>query len=152
MASFVKAADIITAAVEIERRGRNLYESARKHAASPDDAAFFAFMAEEEKRHEAVFAAMLPRLGGLELPPGSEEEEYLRYVSDLLDSHSLFMPGLEGRVAADPLHAAISMEKDTILFFQAMKKLVPPAEQGAVSACEDEEKKHLRMLSARLPQ
>jgi rubrerythrin len=149
MASFVKAADVAAAAVEIERRGRDMYRTAEKRAANSRDAEFFAFMAEEEKRHEGIFSGMLGRLGGLTLPAGSSEPEYLEYVGILLDSHCLFLPGAEGRVTADALHAAISMEKDTILFFTAMKRLVPEAERRAVEACIDEEKKHLRMLHER---
>ena len=150
MASFVKAADVAAAAVEIERRGRDLYLTTQKHAANGKDAEFFGFMASEEQRHEGIFSAMLGRLGGLELPAGSTEPEYLDYVSILLDSHSLFMPGSQGRIVADPLHAAIGMEKDTILFFMAMRRLVPDSERKAVDACIDEEKKHLKMLHERL--
>lgn len=149
MASFVKAADVAAAAVEIERRGRDMYLSAQKSARNTADAEFFGFMADEEKRHEGIFASMLARLGGLELPAGSDEAEYLEYISLLLDSHALFMPGFESRVAAEPLLEAMRMEKDTILFFSAMKRLVPDAEQKAVDACIAEERAHLKMLSER---
>lgn len=149
MAGFVKAADVAAAAVEIERRGREMYLCARKHAEGASDADFFTFMADEEKRHEDIFAAMLKRLGGLELPAGSSEDEYLEYAQALLDSHALFLPGFEKRVAKEPLDEAMRMEKDTILFFSAMRRLVPEAEQHAVDACIAEERKHLKMLSKR---
>lgn len=149
MASFVNAADAIAAAVEIERRGHAFYERVAQQAQSQDNRDFFAFMAAEEKRHEGVFAAMLERIGGLSLPAGSTDEEYLAYVRDLLDSHVLFMPGGEERVLRDPLMEAVTFEKDTLLFFTELERMVPEEEAAAVRACADEERSHIRMLLQR---
>ncbi len=149
MASFVNAADIVATAVEIERRGHTFYLAAQKHAAKPEDKEFFAFMAQEEKRHESIFEAMLQRLGGLPLPTGSRESEYLDYVEILLDSHSLFLNQDMGLLVDEPLRQAMSFEKDTILFFMAMLELVPASERSHVNACIEEEKRHLKMLVER---
>ena len=151
MAGFVKAADIAAAAVEIERRGRDMYLAAQRGAGNTADAAFFAFMAEEEEGHEKFFSSMLQRLGGLALSTESSEAEYLEYLQLLLDSHALLLPGFEKRLASDPLAEAMRMEKDTILFFSAMKRLVPEAEQSAVESCIEEERRHLKMLSKHKP-
>lgn len=149
MASFVNAADAIAAAVEIERRGRSFYLQAAEKALSADDKEFFSFMASEEERHESVFTNMLQRIGGLPLPAGSSDAEYLAYVSDLLDSHTLFIPGLEERILHDPLLEAIKFEKDTLLFFNELDGMVPDEERKYVRSCADEERKHIRMLLKR---
>ena len=150
MASFVNAADAVAAAVEIERRGYAFYRRVTEKAADAGDKEFFAFMAEEEKRHEGVFAAMLERLGGVALPAGSDDEEYLMYVRGLIDSHTLFMPGQEERTLAAPLREAIQFEKDTLIFFLELEHMVPDSEKRDVRRCADEERKHLRMLMKRL--
>lgn len=146
MASFINAADAIAAAVEIERRGHAFYLDVQKKAERPEDQEFFAFMAEEEKRHESVFVAMLGRIGGLRLPPGSDEEEYLEYLTSLLNYHALFVPGMEEAILKTPLRMAMQFEKDTLLFFIELESLVPDAEKAHVRSCADEERKHIKLL------
>lgn len=147
MASFTSAADVITAAVEIERRGFAFYEQAAELTDQAEDKDFFQFMAGEEKRHEKIFESMLARAGGLELPAGSSEAEYLEYVDLILNNHCLFLPGQREALRKNPLREAITLEKDTILFFLAMRRLVAPAEQGRVDACIEEEQRHIRLIA-----
>ncbi len=147
MASFVNAADIIAAAIEIERRGHDFYTRVQEKVESPKDKEFFAFMAEEEKRHEEIFLDMLMRIGGLRLPADSTDQEYLDYLTALLYHHSLFVPDLEQRMAEMPLHTAMQCEKDTLIFFIEMEDLVPEAEKAHVRACANEERSHLKMLA-----
>lgn len=150
MASFVNAADAVAAAVEIERRGHAFYKSVGEKASEKDDKEFFAFMAQEEKRHEGIFAAMLKRLGSLELPAGSDDAEYLEYVKGLIDSHTLFMPNQEKRTLEAPLYQAMQFEKDTLIFFLELENMVPDSEKKSVRECADEERSHLRMLLKRV--
>ena len=150
MASFVKAADAVAAAVEIERRGYAFYQKVREQAGNREDQEFFDFMAKEEQRHEGIFAAMLKRIGGLDLPAGSSDEEYLMYVQSLLDSHSLFMPEQAALAAVDPLYRAMQFEKDTLVFFIALEDMVPESERKFVRECADEEKRHMKMLAKRM--
>lgn len=146
MVSFMNAADAVAAAVEIERRGNAFYQRVMEKAGNLDDRGFFAFMAKEEKRHEGVFQAMLERLGGVPLPAGSDDEEYLMYVRGLIDSHTLFMPGQEERSLVSPLGEAILFEKDTLIFFIELEHMVPDSEKADVRRCADEEREHLQML------
>ncbi len=150
MASFVSAADAVAAAVEIEKRGHSFYCAVRDKATSQADKDFFSFMAEEEKRHEEIFAHMLARLGGVPLPAGASDDEYLMYVQALLDSHSLFLKNQESLALMSPYDRAVQFEKDTLLFFVALEPMVPASEAKYIQACADEEKKHLRMLAKRM--
>ena len=147
MASFTSAADIIASAVEIERRGFAFYQQAANAAVQAEDKEFFTFMAKEEQRHEKIFEEMLKRAGGLEIPAGSDEAEYLDYVDLLLDNHCLFVAGQQEDMLFDPLYMAMSFEKDTILFFTGMRRLVDPAETPRIDACIAEEQKHLRLIA-----
>lgn len=147
MASFVNAADAIVAAIEIERRGYAFYSGVQEKVSNPKDKEFFAYMAEEEKRHEEIFLDMLKRVGGLRLPAESTDQEYLDYLTAMLYHHSLFVPDLEQRMIETPLHTAMQFEKDTLLFFIEMEDLVPEAEKQHVRACANEERRHLKLLS-----
>lgn len=147
MASFTKAADVIAAAIEIEHRGFAFYQQAATEAARPEDKDFFTFMAQEEKRHANIFEAMLQRVGGLELPAGSDEPEYLEYVDMLLNTHSMFLPNQQEALRSSPLRQAMAFEKDTIIFFMAMRRFVAPSEQKYVDTCIEEEQYHLRLIA-----
>ncbi|MDL2266541.1 ferritin family protein [Desulfovibrio sp. OttesenSCG-928-G15] len=149
MASFVNAGDAVAAAVEIERRGFAFYTKVAEKATHENDKEFFAFMAGEEKRHESIFETMLKRLGGVALPAGSDDGEYLMYVQGLLDSHTLFTPEQEQRALESPLAGALQFEKDTLIFFMELENMVPDSEKEYVRQCADEERKHIRMLLAR---
>lgn len=147
MASFTKAADVITSAIEIERRGSAFYRQAADAATQLEDREFFTFMAGEENRHEKIFQDMLARSGGLELPAGSDEGEYLEYTDLLLDNHCLFMAGQQEKMMHNPLREAMLLEKDTILFFLAMRRLVDESERTRIDACIEEEQRHLRLIA-----
>lgn len=150
MASFVSAADAIAAAVEIERRGHAFYASVRDKAQNAEDKNFFNYMAKAELSHEKLFRSMLNRLGGLTLPTGSDEQEYLAYLRILSDSHSLFLPEQERLALVSPLGQAMRFEKDTLLFFLTLEDMVPESEKQYVRACADEEREHIRLISRRL--
>ena len=147
MASFVNATDAIAAAMEIERRGYAFYTRVQEKAENPKEKEFFTFMANEEKRHHDLFMDMLERIGGLRLPVQSTDQEYLDYLTAMLDYHSLFEPSLEQRSITSPLHAAMQLEKDTLLYFIEMEDLVPDSEKHHVRALADEERRHLKLLS-----
>ncbi len=151
MASFVSAADALAAAVEIEKRGHSFYSRAAvaaKDANRVEEAEFFNFMADEEQRHEKIFASMLKRLGGLYVPLGSDQAEYLEYMSGLLDSHQLFTGEL-GTLYSNPYVIAMQLEKDSIVFFNGLMPLLPAGEQQHVEHCIQEEQKHIRLIARR---
>lgn len=148
MASFVSAADAVATAVEIERRGFAFYTSVADKAESRDDREFFHHMANAEKEHEVIFSSMLNRLGQVQLPAGSDEQEYLDYLNVLIDSHSLFLPGYEERALKSPFNQALQFEKDTLLFFLTLENAVPESEKKHVRFCADEERRHIVAITA----
>lgn len=156
MAQFFTAGEIAKAAIEIESRGQEFYLRVAAKAKKPETQDFFKFFAGEEAKHRKLFEDLAKRLGPVELPAWSTNEEYAEYLAALLDSHALFsgeyaeklMSEAEDEAAA--VRMAMSFEKDTILFFNEMRELVPDAEKGFVQHCIDEERSHLRQLRGRL--
>lgn len=156
MAHFFHANEIAKVAVEIEKKGRGFYLRAADAAKTEETKELFRYLAGEESKHEEIFAGLLERLGSVELPAWSSEDEYSSYLDALIESHALFSGGLAEKYMADAededtaIRMAMSFEKDTLLFFLEMKNLVPESEKDAVQQCADEERKHLRILKEKL--
>jgi rubrerythrin len=146
MASFVNAADVLAAAVEIEHRGITFYKEQADRASNAEVKEFFTFLAAEEVKHEKIFDAMLKRIGGLDLPVSSSTQEYLDYVSSSLDSHMLFIKDQAVVDNTNPYLLALRLEKDTIVYFLAMSDLVPESEKKQVQHCITEELHHIALI------
>ncbi len=156
MVAFFTASEVIELAMRIEQKGQAFYLLAADEAEDPSAKEFFDFFATEESKHEMFFRGMRDRIGHLEIPPGSDFEEYTQYVMALIDSHDVFNFDYTAGFKAgdfsfeDAVRIAMRFEKDTILLFNELKKMVPESEQDFVEECIDEERGHLRLLSSKL--
>ncbi|MFW5499662.1 MULTISPECIES: ferritin-like domain-containing protein [unclassified Maridesulfovibrio] len=156
MVTFFSANEVAELAMRIEQKGQAFYLLAADEAKDPGAKEFFEFFAEEESRHELFFRDMRDRIGSIEVPPGSDYEEYTQYVMALVDSHDVFNFDYteafkdESFNFEQAVRAAMRFEKDTILLFTELKRMVPDAERKFVEECIDEERKHLRMLAEKL--
>ncbi|WP_432735487.1 ferritin-like domain-containing protein [Maridesulfovibrio sp. FT414] len=156
MVTFFNANEVVELAMRIEQKGQAFYLLAADEATDPGAKEFFDFFATEESKHEMFFRDMRDRLGNIEIPPGSDYEEYTQYVMALVDSHDVFNFDYtaafqdEEFTFEDAVRAAMRFEKDTILLFTELKRMVPEAERKIVEACIDEERGHLRMLAEKL--
>lgn len=152
MAYFFHSSDIAKTAVEIERKGRGFYLRLVETAKTEKIRSLFKHLADEEAGHEQIFASLLERVGEVELPAWATKDEYSMYIQGLIESHALFSDKLvEKRMAAledekEAVMMAMNFEKDTLLFFTEMEKLVPDSEKDAVRQCADEERLHLYRL------
>ena len=153
MASFFKASEIANSACAIERKGQEFYRKLAEASADEETRKFFAYFSVEEARHETIFQTMVTRLGGVELPTGSDDEEYALYIQSLVEAHSIFDPETMASLQGEDLDVkkavrkAMSFEKDSIIFFMEMRNLVPESEKKFVDECIEEERVHLRMLA-----
>ncbi|MEJ5378501.1 MAG: ferritin family protein [bacterium] len=153
MAGIFKVNEVVSIAVEIEKRGEQFYREMASKAQSSQVKEALEFLSGEEVKHQKIFSQMLSRLTPLKPPAGSLEAEYWAYVNDLIDSHFLFDAPLGKKLASsvtsdkEALHLAMGFEKESILFFTEMKGLVPAEEAKAVEGCIQEERKHLRKLA-----
>ncbi len=156
MVTFFTASEVIELAMRIEQKGQAFYLLAADEAEDPGAKEFFDYFAEEESKHEMFFRGMRDRIGHLEIPPGSDVEEYAHYVMALIDSHDVFNFDYTEAFKADDfsfedaIRIAMRFEKDTILLFTELKNMVPESEQQFVEECIDEERGHLRLLASKL--
>ncbi len=146
-----RASEMLQMAIEIERSGLAFYEACAQAASDVRVREVFEFMIGEEKRHIEVFRRMKEPLAHYELPetyPG----ELQAYMRALIQERVFGKPEAGAQQATgveNPFQAiamAIGFEKDSILFYSAMKQLVRPSEGEAVDQVISEEQGHIRRL------
>jgi rubrerythrin len=152
------AREIYSIGVEIETNGRSFYEAAVKKSTDKAAREFFQELAGWEGQHIALFQKLLDdlpaRAGADDLfDPQGEAEAYLQATAD---SHVFIknkdMAGLvaQCKSAQDILAVAMSFEKDSVVFYTAMKKVVAPnLGQDKIDRLINEELKHIGILAQR---
>lgn len=137
-------------ALEMERRGRSLYLRAAQFAREESLRALLLELADEELEHHTVFSAMLEALGA---PPLSPEENALAAAraADVFFPGGLMQIAQEGELATQEhmLEAAIQAERDSIDFYERLMDSLPADGRDAIAAIVQEERGHLRALTAR---
>lgn len=147
------ANEIVQLALQIEREGQAFYQQAERLARDLQAKELFRFLGAEEVNHAETFRRI-----AAELSVDSQEyaeEEAFAYM------HAL----IAGRVFTDPAEAfqraeagnhqalvkhAIGFEKETILFFQALREVVREQDHRLVDEMIAEEKEHVKRLAGML--
>ena len=126
------ADEVFEMAMDIERNGEAYYRKAAELASDPEVRKVFEYLAEDENKHWETFRQMRESLSGETTTPTVIDSEGLNesYLDALVKSR--LFSGVEeaekvASKAGDPisaLNAALTFEKDTILFFMSMKGMV----------------------------
>ena len=148
----LSALDVLNIAVEIEHRGAVFYETMSRDAERPAVGELFRYLTQMEQVHIDVFQKMLNALG--EPQPSNYSDDYDEYINALADN-AIFTDDLalsQAVTGADSDNRAMELgmrvEKDSILFYEAIKDRLPEKQQPTVSRVIAEEKSHLRRLAA----
>jgi rubrerythrin len=156
MSTNFNADEVLAMAEQIERNGAAFYRRAAELTHDPIARARLAELAEWELGHEKLFTNMRNGLTPAErtemsFDPDGDAVHYLRVMAD----RHVFSPNrnpaalLSGKETPQQvLDIAIEFERDSILFFQAMKGVVPPSVgMDKVQAVIQEEVGHVAFLS-----
>ena len=159
MAITFNADEIFEMAEQIERNAAGFYRDAAKR--SPDKATqkLFVDLAAMEDNHCQIFKEMRSQLTPGEKEPETydPENQAIIYLQAMADSH-----GTEGKRSRTEkltgaesmkgiLQIAVAAEKDSIVFYTALKELVSPkAGRDKVDTIIDEELGHLVLLKMEL--
>lgn len=147
--------EIVDIARQIERCGEAFYEQALPHLNNQKAREVFAWLRDEEAKHAATFERLL---AGVELAAGEwrHAEEYLGYLHALVDTR-VFPDPADAAAAVAQLHDdaaairyAIGFEKDSILFFHELGRMVGEADRALVEQLVAEERRHLLTLDGLL--
>ena len=135
MSIFFTGSELLEMALGIERNG----------------AAFYDYLANEEKKHLNTLQGMLNNAGQYQ-PPEDYAEECMLYLKSLVDN-SVFSNITEAQQKAEKisseieaLDTGVQAEKDSILFYLEMQNFVRQPDRKIVLKIIDEGKAHLRRL------
>lgn len=149
------ALELFDLAIETERNGCAFYAAA---AAAATDAAVQRTMAglgRAEAEHEKMFVRLRDAASPAAAPVVLNETyagEQMEYMLALLRARVLRDEATALQVVADmqsddaALDFAIAFEKDTILFMQQMRELIPESDRESVAVLIQQEFSHVRLL------
>ncbi|MDP3732337.1 MAG: ferritin family protein [Candidatus Omnitrophota bacterium] len=152
MGNIFAGSEIIEIGVQIEKNGRDFYNTLEKKSKNQKASEVFQYLAGEEEKHVVVFQKILDSLGKDE-PPESYPDEYFAYMNALASEHVFTQKDKGEEVAKaiksdkEAVNMGIGFEKDSIIFYEGMKKVVPEYDLKIVDELIVQEQGHLRILS-----
>ena len=144
--------ELITIAIDVEKRGIVFYDIMAKSTENADARDAFQYLGDMERQHVKIFQGMLGEASKYRTPE-NYAEEYAAYLQALVNSAVFTDDMVTSEMATqadsdvEAIELAISAEKDSILFYYQMKELLPEPAQPMVNKIISEEKLHLWQLS-----
>ncbi|MCK4738913.1 MAG: ferritin family protein [Deltaproteobacteria bacterium] len=148
------AHEILDMAIRIEENGEKFYRAAAEAASDESLKRLFDFLANEEVNHTAFFTQLKKSASDDSSPPPFDPyvEETSLYIKALSDA-KVFSGVIKGRdlgeAAKDTdlaLDCAIEMEKDSLLFYYELERMVRERDKKTLEKIITEEKEHLIKL------
>jgi rubrerythrin len=147
------ADEVFAMAEQIEKNGGIFYRQAAAGMSDADAKAFLNDLAVMEDEHEKTFKAMRAALSAQEKAGTvfDPDNEAMMYLKALADTKVFFDKAIDTTTLKEILKAAITAEKDSIVFYLGMRDAVS-AKLGKdkIDAIIKEEMGHIRQLSAKL--
>lgn len=145
--------EILKIAEQIERNGVKFYKAAAERISGSPNKDLLLELAKMEEQHEKTFASLRAKLSDEEKAPTvfDPEGDISKYLKALADMRVFFEKDMDVTFMQGILKEAINAEKDSIVFYVGMQKLVPEKlGKDKVDAIINEEMYHLRMLADKL--
>ena len=152
MPNFFSPSEVVQIGIEIEKNGKDFYNGAAAVSKSDKAKNIFKLLAVEEGNHIQVFQNILSTVEKYE-PAEAYTEEYFAYLKALSEDHVFTKKGEGARIASgvksdkEAIELAIGFEKDSILFYYEMKKLVLQDSHKAIDRLVAQEQEHLKRLT-----
>ena len=152
MADIFAGNEIVELAIQIEKNGRDFYNALVAQSKSQEAKDIFKYLAGEEEKHIKAFQKILNSVQKYE-PAESYPGEYFAYMNALASEHIFTQKDKGNEIAKraksdkEAIGLGIGFEKDSIIFYEGMKKVVPEDELKIVDGLIAQEQDHLRKLS-----
>jgi rubrerythrin len=141
--------EVIEEAVQTEKLGYQFYsEMSKKFGENAQLSELFDTLALKEQGHEKKFADLKKKVSSEEMVDWDEVSKYLRAIveSEFFLGKGKSLPSMEHvKTAADAVKLALGFEKETLLYFHAIKDAVK--EKSVVDEIIAEERSHIVWLS-----
>ena len=151
MGNLFAASEIVEIGIQIEKNGCEFYSELAAKSKSLNSKEIFEYLANEEQKHIKVFKSILEKTQQYE-PTQSFADDYLAYMRALAAEHIFTQEG-KGKIAAqkatsdiEAVNMGIGFEKESIVFYEGMKKVVPANEHSIIDELILQEQHHLIQL------
>ncbi len=152
MGNIFSGSEIVEIGIQIEKNGRDFYNTLAPRSKTKKAQDTFEFLAKEEEKHIAVFQGIL---NGVEqyLPPESYPGEYFTYMNSLAAEYVFTQKDKGVQIAnsissdKEAIDLGIGFEKDSITFYEGMKKVIPEYDLEIIDQLILQEKNHLSILT-----
>jgi len=146
--------EIVEIAIEIEKNGEVFYRMLSESANIAPLRDLFKNLSEAEKKHKAKFEEILKSVGGYQISEIYYADEYMGYMKAIADEQ-VFKKDLSAvdvaksvKSSKEAIDLAIDFEKDSIIFLHEMQDIIDEDEKDTVKKLLNEERDHIRRLSA----
>lgn len=143
--------EVVKLAIEIEKNGKEFYESMIGKVKEDKIKNLLDFLAKEEEKHRQIFEGILQNLGETEIVetyPG-EYQAYMKALSgECVFTQNLLRERIDKgfETPGELLDFALRIEKDSIILYTEMKENVL-RKQSALDEVINEERKHFILIS-----
>jgi rubrerythrin len=147
------AYEVFEMAEQIERNGALFYKSASADASDSSAKEFLLGLSAMEEQHERTFAELKADLSGKEKESTvyDPDEESAQYLRALVDTRVFFEKEIDTTSLKEILKAALTAEKDSIVFYLGIKDIVPEKRgRDRIDQIIREEMGHIKLLGNRL--
>lgn len=148
--------EVLDMAVRIEENGMKFYADASKAAKSQQLKDLFHALSEEEGTHIKMFLDLKKVLVGDEDASAGFDpylEDAQQYLKSMADTEVFTNPDA-GKDAArslkdekEAISLAIGMEKDSLLFYYELEKMIREKDRKVIESLIEQEKEHVRKLT-----
>ncbi len=146
------ASEIVDMAVRVEQNGYAFYTALLEKATEDRLKQVYTDLAQQELRHIDDFRRLLEGVKRYE-PAEQYAGEHQDYLGALADAHVFIKEGAGARLAAqtkdalEALDAALSFERDSVLFFYEIREMVKGEDAKTVEEIIRQEKMHIVRLN-----
>lgn len=143
--------EVVQLGVEIEINGKDFYNTLANQTQNKDAKDVFIYLADEEEKHITAFQKIFDSVKKYE-PPEAYPGDYFAYMNALAREHVFTQKNKGTEIAKDikndleAIELGIGFEKDSIVFFEGMKKAVPEEDQKIIDELIKQEQVHLTKL------
>lgn len=151
MGNIFAGSEIVELGIQIEKNGRDFYNTLVRRSKNPKAKEVFKYLAGEEEKHIVLFRKILNSIEKYGAPE-SYTGEYYAYMNALA-RESVFPHANKGKEIAKAIKSdkqaidvGLEAEKDSIVFYEGMKKAVPQHDHKIISELIAQEQGHLKSL------
>lgn len=151
MGNIFAGSEVVEIGIQIEKNGRDFYNTLSAESKNQKAKEIFKFLAGEEERHITVFQGILNKTEKYE-PAGLDAGQYYAYMNALSGEY-VFTKENKGEELAkavksdkEAVDMGIKFERDSIVFYEGIKRTVPDYDRKIIDELITQEQRHMIIL------